>query len=105
QSKPSTIGVAGFYTSSGSWGGGASANIAFDQDRYLAKLSGGYANITYDFYGIGASAGRDNVHVSLTQSGALALGGFEARVAPDFYLGVQARYVDIKTKFNLPDVA
>jgi len=105
KSKPSTIGAAGFYTSSGSWGGGATADIIFDEDKYEAKLSGGYANVSYDFYGIGSAAARDNIHVSLTQSGDLFQGGFAARVAPDFYLGVQARYMDIKTKFNLPDIA
>lgn len=105
KSKPSMIGAAGFYTSNGSWGGGAMADIIFDEDRYEAKLSGGYANVSYDFYGIGSTAGRENVHVSLTQSGDLFQGGFAARVAPGFYLGVQARYMNIKTKFNLPDIA
>ncbi len=105
KSKPSTIGVAGFYTSNGSWGGGAMADIWFSEDRYEAKLTGGYANISYDFYGIGSAAGRNSIHVSLTQSGDMLQGAFAARVAPDFYLGGQARYMSIKTKFNLPDVA
>jgi outer membrane protein assembly factor BamA len=105
KSKPSTIGVAGFYTSNGSWGGGAMADIWFHEDRYEAKLTGGYANISYDFYGIGSAAGQSNVHVSLTQSGEMFQGAFSARVAPDFYLGAQARYMTIKTKFNLPDIA
>jgi outer membrane protein assembly factor BamA len=105
KSKPSLIGLGGMYTSSGSWGAGAMADIAFDEDRYHAKTSAGYASVTYDFFGIGTTAGNGGRHVSLTQSGALVQLGFETRVAPDFYLGAQTRVMDISTKFNLPDLA
>jgi outer membrane protein assembly factor BamA len=105
QSSSSYLGVAGFGTQGGSWGGGISGNLAFDEDRYRAKLSTGYANVIYDFYGIGSIAATANKSVSLTQSGYLVQGLFQTRVATDLYLGVQARHMNIRTKFNLPDLA
>ncbi|HEX4861317.1 MAG TPA: BamA/TamA family outer membrane protein [Rhizomicrobium sp.] len=102
-SKPALIGIGGLYTSSGTWGAGLMADIPFDADRYRAKMSAGYADVNYDFFGIGSA--RNGSHVSLDQSGYLALFAFEARVAPDFYIGAQTRYMDIRTKFNLPDLA
>src|SRR5262249_32185599 len=39
KSKPSLIGIGGMYASSGSWGTGLMADIAFDEDRYRATVS------------------------------------------------------------------
>lgn len=103
QSQSSLIGAGGFYTSSGSWGAAATTDLAFSEDRYHVKGSAGYATVTYDFYGVGS--GNDSRHVSLTQSGYLFDARLETRVAPHLYIGGQGRYMTIKTKFNLPDLA
>jgi hypothetical protein len=50
--------------------------------------------------GIGTSSRRP--FIFLAQSEALFQGGFE--VAPDFATGGQARYLDIKTSFDRPDI-
>jgi hypothetical protein len=105
KSTSSLLGAGGFYTSNGSFGGGAMADIAWGEDRYRAKASGRYASVSYDFFGIGTAAGDGGIHVSLTQSGYLFEGAFETRVAPEFFLGAQARYMRILTRFDLPDVA
>lgn len=105
KSKPSLVGLGAMYASSGSWGAGAMADVAFDDDRYRVKASAGYADVIYDFFGIGTEAGNDGRHVSLDQSGYVVQLGFEGRVAPDFYLGLQTRFMEIKTKFDLPDLA
>jgi len=70
-------------TQGGSWGGGY-RELAFDEDRYRAKLSAGYANVIYDFMhrSIAATA---NKSVSLTQSGYLFRACFK-RVCYDLYL-------------------
>jgi hypothetical protein len=105
QSSSSMIGAAAFRTSNGSWGGGAMGNFAFDEDRYRAKLSLGYASVLYDFYGIGQAAVEKGRFVSITQSGDLVQGLFQTRIAPHFYAGLQARYMNIKSAFGLPNLA
>jgi outer membrane protein assembly factor BamA len=104
-SKSSLLGTGGFYTDNGSWGAAIMADVAFDEDRYRAKASAGYASVSYDFYGIGSASAENGRHVSLNQSGDLFQASFEGRVAPQFYIGGQARYMTIKTKFDLPDEA
>src|ERR1700743_1197598 len=103
ESKPSVIGLGGFYTSNGSWGGGALAQFAFDNDRYLAKVMAGYADVNYAFYGIGSDATGKSV--TLDQSGYMMKGAFQARVAPKFYIGGGLRYLDLNTTFNNPILA
>lgn len=105
KSSSSFIGAAGFGTSNGSWGGGAAANLNFGEDLYRAKLSAGYANVLYNFYGIGSAAADAGRFVSLTQSGYLVQALFQVRVAPHFYLGGQSRTMNIKTAFDLPGLA
>src|SRR6201999_1493198 len=51
-SEPALIGLGGLYTSSGTWGAGLMADIPFDHDRYRAKMSAGYADVTYEFFGV-----------------------------------------------------
>ncbi|MEI9991713.1 MAG: BamA/TamA family outer membrane protein [Rhizomicrobium sp.] len=102
-SKPSTVGLGGFYTSNGSWGGGAMAQLDFDADRYLAKALLGYADINYDFFGTGSSATGRAVH--LDQSGSMVKGEFQGRVAPDLYLGGSLRYLNLLTTFDNPALA
>jgi outer membrane protein assembly factor BamA len=105
QSSSSMIGAAAFRTSNGSWGGGAVASFAFDEDRYRAKLSLGYADILYDFYGVGQAAVEKGRFISINQGGDLVQASFQTRIAPHLYAGLQARYMNIKTAFNLPDLA
>ena len=105
KSKSSLIGAGSFYTSNGSWGAAAVTDLAFDEDHYRTKASAGYANVSYDFYGTGVASGTAGRHVSLTQSGYLLQGSLATKMAPNFYIGGQARYMQIKTAFNLPDLA
>jgi Omp85 superfamily domain len=102
-SKPSIFGVGGAYTSNGTWGGGAATEIAFDRDRYLAEGLVGYADVNYDFYGIGAAADERFVH--LDEHGGTIKGEFLARIAPKFYIGGGLRYLDLITTFGDPGVA
>lgn len=103
--KSSLIGLGAFKTSNGSWGAATMTNLSLSQDIYRVKGSAGYADVNYDFYGVGNASAEAGRHVSLDQSGYLFQASLEGRVAPDFYIGGQARYMDIKTKFNLPDLA
>jgi hypothetical protein len=102
-SKPSIFGVGGAYTSNGTWGGGAATEFAFDRDRYLAKGLVGYADVNYDFYGIGAAA--DGRFVHLDEHGGTIKGEFLARIAPNFYIGGGLRYLDLITTLGDPGVA
>jgi len=104
-SKSSFIGAGGFYTGNGSWGAATLGDVSFDEARYHARTTAGYANVNYDFYGTQATNAGDQRHVSLNQNGGLFQGVFEGRVAQDFYVGGKMRYLTIKTKFKSPDIA
>jgi len=99
-SKPSTVGLGAFYLSNGSWGGGLLGNFAFDQDRYLAKGMLGYADINYDFFGVGQFASDTPVH--LNQTGSMVKAQGQGRVADNLYLGVSFRYLNLVTTFTNP---
>ena len=104
-SKSSFIGAGSFYTGNGSWGAATLGDISFDEGRYHARGTAGYANVNYDFYGTRATNPGDLQHVSLNQSGGLFQSVFEGRVAQDFYVGGKLRYLTVKTKFNSPEIA
>ncbi|HET7085576.1 MAG TPA: BamA/TamA family outer membrane protein [Rhizomicrobium sp.] len=104
-SKSSFIGTGAFFTSNGSWGAAALGDIAFDDDRYRSRAVAGYAHINYDFYGTRATNAGNTRHVFLNQSGALFQAALEARVAPDLYVGGRLRYLTVKSKFDIPELA
>lgn len=104
-SKSSFIGAGSFYTSNGSWGAATLGDVSFNEGRYHARATAGYANVNYDFYGTRATNPGDQQHVSLNQSGGLFQAAFEGRVAQDFYVGGKMRYLTVKTKFKSPEIA
>ena len=98
-SSTSVIGTAGFYTQNGSWGAGGLASLAFDQDRYRLRAVGGYANVNYEFFGIGDNPAVQRSHVTLNQSGYVGHFSLEGRLAPNFYAGGKLRFMTISTNF------
>jgi hypothetical protein len=68
-SPPSTLAVAGLYTSTKTYGLGLGGILNLMQDRYRLTFLLGAARARYEFFGIGASAGRESNPVWLSQHG------------------------------------
>lgn len=103
-SSTSVIGAAGFYTNNGSWGAGLLASLSFIEDRYRLRALAGYADVNYEFFGVGSTA-PSRPHVTLNQSGYLPQLLLQTRIGSHFYAGGQLRYVKIKTGFSDSELA
>lgn len=67
-SKPWITGVGGFYTENGSWGAGAAHKMNWGDDRWRLLGALAYADLKYDFYGVGTGAGDAGQSVPLRQT-------------------------------------
>ena len=97
-SPPSLTGVAGFYTSTGSWAAGVAQKLYLKEDRYRILLGAGYFNLFYDFYGIGFVNGNNERKVSIDQSGSIFQGEILVRLFGRLYAGPVYRYFPTQTK-------
>ena len=86
-SPPSTIGLAGAFTSNGSRGGGAAARLYFDQSRYQTTLAFGKGRINYDFFGIGRLPNEPEISVPIHQEGRFFFGEFLRNVGKNIFIG------------------
>ena len=68
-SPPSTVALAGVYTSTKTYGGGLAGNFNLKEDRYRLTLLIGAARARYEFFGVGASAGGNGQSIWLSQHG------------------------------------
>jgi hypothetical protein len=68
-SQPSTLAVAGLYTSTKTYGLGLAGNLNLNQDRYRFLFLIGAARARYEFFGIGALAGSAGQSIWLSQHG------------------------------------
>jgi Omp85 superfamily domain len=67
---PWVTGGGGFYSDNGSWGAGAAHKMNWNEDRWRLFAAAGYADLKYDFFGIGSGAGEAGQSVPLRQTGA-----------------------------------
>jgi len=68
-SPPSTVAVAGVYTSTKTYGGGLAGNFNLKEDRYRLTFLIGAARSRYEFFGIGTAAGGTGQSIWLSQHG------------------------------------
>jgi len=68
-SPPSTLAVAGIYTTTKTYGLGMAGMLNLKQDRYRLTFLVGAARARYEFFGIGGAAGRDGNPIWLSQHG------------------------------------
>ena len=99
-SPPWVTGAGAFYAENGSWGGGLGHKMNLAQDRWRLLGFGGYANVRYDFFGIGQAAGQTDRFVSLSQkvAGGLAEGLY--RVSGPFYAGLRYSFAQVTTGYE-----
>jgi len=86
-SPPSTIGLAGAFTSNGSRGGGAAARLYFDRNRYQTTVAFGKGRINYDFFGIGRLPNGPQISVPIHQEGRFFFGEFMRNVGKNIFIG------------------
>lgn len=87
-SPPTTLGAGGFYTSNGSWAGGAGAKLYLKEDRYRVTLAAAIGDIRYDLF----AAGPNGKSIPITQEFVGALSEFMVGLGKRWYLGLQAAY-------------
>ncbi len=92
---PWTTGGAVMATSNGSWALGAGHKMAWGKDRYKLTAFAGYGDVNLRFYGIGPAAGELNKSVDINDTGFVAFVDPQIRVAPNFYVGFRALYIDL----------
>ena len=86
-SPPSTVGLAGAFTSNGSRGGGVAARLYFDRNRYQTTVAFGKGRINYDFFGIGRLPNGPEISVPIRQEGRFFFGEFLRNVGKNIFIG------------------
>jgi outer membrane protein assembly factor BamA len=101
--SPSTTTIAGFYTSSKTWGTGVLQETYFAGNRH--RLSGllGYFSLNYDFYGVGQEPGEADRYLPLNQSGLFFVPEYHLRVSEHAYLGVLYRLARIESEIRIDE--
>ena len=66
-SQPSTLAVAGLYTTTKTYGFGFGGTFNLAEDRYRFTFLTGAARARYEFFGIGSSAGAEGGAIWLSQ--------------------------------------
>jgi hypothetical protein len=86
-SPTSMIGGGSFYTSNGSWVWGAGTKLYLKQDRLRLAGAYGQAQLRYDLYGVGNSAGNLGISVPIHQGGKALLLESLIRVTGKVFIG------------------
>jgi hypothetical protein len=86
-SPPWVTGVGGFYSDNTSWGAGAAHKMNWSEDRWRLMAAAGYADLKYDFFGIGTGAGEAGRSVPLRQTAAGGLVELLRGVGDHWYVG------------------
>lgn len=104
QATPPSLSMAsGFATSNSSWGVAGVQTLHLGNDRVRLLMLGSYADVHYDFFGIGQSVADASRPIELNQRGPVALADALVRLRPHWYIG--ARYKIMKMTVTTPEVA
>lgn len=86
-SPPSTVGLVGAFTSSGSRGGGIGGRLYFSENKYQTTFAIVKGRVNFDFFGIGRIPGREPISVPLKMGGTVFFGEFLRNVGRDIFIG------------------
>lgn len=95
-----TTGGAVMATTNGSWAVGVGHKMFLSQDRFRFNAFAGYGDVNLRFYGIGPNAGSRNQSVDINDTGFFAFVDPQMRIAPNFYVGFRALYIDLKVSLR-----
>jgi hypothetical protein len=99
-SSSSMTAVGGFLTSNRSWGVGIAQKLFFKEDAWRVRMAGSYADIRYNYYGIGTAAGESNISVLMQQKGFGVIGEAMYRFDGLWYGGALYRYINSDSSFR-----
>ena len=85
----SIVGIGGFYTEEKSWGLGAGYLGHWQDDKWRPMAGGGYADLHYDFYGIGNAQADYDLAVPVDQQATFGLLQLMRRIIPGLYAGLR----------------
>jgi len=89
-------GAMGLYTEDGGWGAGLFHKMSFGEDRWRLAAAAFYADINYDFFGIG---GEPDTSIPLNQTIGLVMLQALRQIRPNVYLGL--RFVESESEVRL----
>ena len=104
-SPDSMIGGGAFYTSNGSWLWGAGTKLYLKHDRFRITGAYGRAQLHYDLYGIGNTAGSQDLFLPINQGGKALLMETLIRVTNKLFIGPRYQWRDLDARVkgdNLP---
>ena len=76
KSPPSTVGLVGAFTSSGTRGGGIGGKLYFSENKYQTTFVIAKGRVDVDFYGIGRIPGKEAIKVPIRGGGTVFFGEF-----------------------------
>jgi outer membrane protein assembly factor BamA len=105
-SPPWTTGIAGSYSENGTWAAAAFHKMNLRNDTWRMLMAAGYANVNYDFYGVGNAAGDANQSIPLNQQVTGALVEVLRETFTDWYVGLRLLYgrTDVRFDTDLPQL-
>lgn len=101
-SPPSTVGLAGAFTNSGSRGGALGGNLYFGRNKYQTTFVVAKGRVNFDFYGIGRIPGRDPIKVPLKMGGTVFFGEFLRNVWKDIFVGPRYQHRSLYVRLDGP---
>jgi hypothetical protein len=97
-------GIGGFYAENKSWGAGAFHKMSLPGDRWRFMAAAGYADINYNYYGIGGSLNDRGDVLPLNQTAFCGAGEVLREVARNLYVGVRVTAMGTTVRATgLPD--
>ena len=99
-SPPSTLGVAGAFTNSGTRGGGLGGKLYFSENKYQTTFVVAKGRVDLAFYGIGRIPGRDPIKVPIRGGGTVFFGEFLRNVWKDIFVGPRYQRRKIYTRLD-----
>lgn len=96
-SPPCVTGVGGFHSDNGSWGAGAGHKMNWSEDRWRLLAALGYADLKYDFFGVGAGAGEFGQSIPLRQIMAGGVVELLREIGHHWYVGGRYLLANVQT--------
>ncbi len=106
EAPPSALGGFAMIAENGSEAYGGGANLHLLDDKLRIKVGAGYADIRYQFYGIGNDIGDLGINIDILQKGPVYFATASWRVWNKLYvgLGYLAGNVDSSLRISLPQL-
>ncbi|MDM0108410.1 BamA/TamA family outer membrane protein [Variovorax sp. J22R24] len=98
---PSLTAAFGMGTNNGSYVAGVAQTSYWDADRWRFSGLAGFGHLNLDFFGSGAPSASSPVGVRWTVDAAVLQATLYYRIVPNWYLGGQFRYADVRQTFGV----